>query len=111
MLANVVIILQGSQNWTLIDPVAARALRPSPAHDFRAYFTANVDPASRTWRERVVGHTYHTMLHEGDILFVPAWWWTRVDYVPEVTSMSVSINHFRPGQLLPMQWDIDHFFV
>ena len=40
---------------------------------------------------------------QGDVLWVPTWTWHRVDYLPNVTALSVSLFHVRAEQLAAAQ--------
>ena len=31
---------------------------------------------------------------------MPTWWWHRVDYLPDETSLTVSLFHVRPWQMV-----------
>ena len=39
-------------------------------------------------------------LEAGELLYVPTWWWHRVDYLPGATSATLSLFHVRPRQML-----------
>jgi len=92
-IANVAVQLQGSKVWTLVAPSDSRGLRPKVALDGRGYIFADVDD---------VGHVdrYTVTTEPGDLLFVPTLWWHTVDYLPEVTSVAVSLFHVRPMQMM-----------
>jgi ribosomal protein L16 Arg81 hydroxylase len=44
--------------------------------------------------------TYEIVLEAGDIMYLPPWTWHRVDYIPDVTALSVSFFHVRYYDLL-----------
>jgi hypothetical protein len=43
---------------------------------------------------------YEVTVDAGDVLWVPTWTWHRVDYIPGVAALSVSLFHLRVADLL-----------
>ena len=99
-ISNVAIQLVGRKRWTLAAPSQSRALRPRVAPDGRAYVFANLAPDDQGAFDKV--QRYTGIMETGDALYIPTWWWHRVDYVKEETSFTVSLFHVRLGQLLTL---------
>lgn len=98
---NLCLHLVGKKQWTLVDPADSKGLRPALAPDGRAYVFANLspdDPAIRHVKR------YSAMLEAGDILYVPTWWWHRVDYVEDETALSVSLFHVKFEKMVTNNW-------
>ena len=96
-IANVAIQLVGRKRWTLAAPGQSRGLRPRVAPDGRAYVYANLDPDDADAFGRV--QLLQGDMEPGDALYVPTWWWHRVDYTFQ-ESFTVSLFHVRVDQLL-----------
>uniref|UniRef100_A0A7S2GJF2 JmjC domain-containing protein n=1 Tax=Octactis speculum TaxID=3111310 RepID=A0A7S2GJF2_9STRA len=96
-ITNVCLHLVGRKRWTLVDPADSPGLRPALSPDGRAYVFANLDPDDPAIT-RV--RRYSAMLEAGDILYVPAWWWHRVDYIEDQTALSMSLFHVNFEQML-----------
>ncbi|KAJ1617989.1 hypothetical protein T492DRAFT_604895 [Pavlovales sp. CCMP2436] len=92
-IANAVMQLQGDKLWTFLAPEHSHLVMPQVSPDGRAYFYSRLEhsaPQFRTLpRQTVVSRA-------GDVIFVPTWTWHRVDYQPDVMSVSVSLFHFNP---------------
>ena len=98
-IANAVLMLRGLKRWTLVPPEESHVLRPALSPDGRAYFASAVAPeAAAAHLGRV--RRYELEVRAGDFLWVPTWYWHRVDYVDNVTALSVSLFHVRARQLL-----------
>lgn len=80
-------------------------LRPSLAPDGRAFFcTRRAHGAGGVDALAAAGAThYEVEQRPGDVLWVPTWTWHRVDYLPNVTALSVSLFHLRAEQLAAAQ--------
>lgn len=96
-IANIAMQFVGRKRWTLVDPALSFGLRPSLSPDGRAYIYANVPPDGD-----LIGRVdkYEVTTEPGDILYVPTWWWHRIDYLPGETSFTVSLFHLRPTQMI-----------
>ncbi|KAL1496402.1 hypothetical protein AB1Y20_016357 [Prymnesium parvum] len=106
-IGNVVLMLTGGKRWTLVAPNQSYALKPTVSPDGRAYFLSmlpNVPPpgvfASHVER-------YEVETFAGDVLWVPTWTWHRVEYLPGVTAVSVSLFHVRSEQI----WTLNPLFA
>jgi hypothetical protein len=92
-IANAVLHLEGEKVWTILAPEHSHLVAPQVSPDGRAYFYTRLEPSAPQFhelpRQRVVARA-------GDVLFVPTWHWHRVDYVPDVVAVTVSLFHFRP---------------
>lgn len=93
--ASVALQIRGAKRWTLVDPAFSRRLRPAVSPDGRAYLQATLNDASGVVPERLQVTT-----EAGDLLFVPTFWWHRVDYIPGVEAMALSLFHFRPHEIV-----------
>ena len=93
--------LGGRKKWTLIPGGQSYRLRPSLAPDGRAFFcTRRAHGAAGVATLAAAGAThYQVEQRPGDVLWVPTWTWHRVDYLPNVTALSVSLFHVRAEQL------------
>jgi len=96
-IANVALQFVGSKKWTLLSPLESKGLRPSLSPDGRAFVYANLDPDDISILKL---KRYELYLEKGDLLYVPTWWWHRVDYIPDITSLTVSLFHVRIEQLI-----------
>lgn len=95
-IANLAFQFRGERNWTLVDPAYSKALHPAVSSDGRAYFRSRLDPShGLNFSPR-----FSVVTRPGDVLFVPSFWWHRVDYVPDSTSIGASLFHFRLQQIL-----------
>ena len=97
--------LGGRKKWTLIPGDQSYRLRPSLAPDGRAFFcTRRAHGAAGVATLASAGTThYEVEQRPGDVLWVPTWTWHRVDYLPNVTALSVSLFHVRAEQLAAAQ--------
>ena len=97
--------LGGRKKWTLIPGDQSYRLRPSLAPDGRAVFgTRRAHGAAGVATLAAAGAThYEVEQRPGDVLWVPTWTWHRVDYLPNVTALSVSLFHVRAEQLAAAQ--------
>ena len=97
--------LGGRKKWTLIPGDQSYRLRPSLAPDGRAFFcTRRAHGAAGVATLAAAGAThYEVEQRPGDVLWVPTWTWHRVDYLPNVTALSVSLFHVRAEQLAAAQ--------
>eukprot|EP00667_Euglena_gracilis_P017867 EG_transcript_18893 len=96
-IGNAMMMLKGQKKWTLLLPSQSSQLQPQVAPDGRAYIYATLppdDPRLGTLQR------YEVVVGEGDVLWVPTWTWHRVDYLPGVLALSVSLFHFRPWPFL-----------
>ena len=94
--------LVGSKRWTLVTGSQSRRLRPSIAADGRAFLRtrrAHGPDGLQAIAESGADH-FEVEQHVGDMLWVPTWTWHRVDYVPNVTALSLSLFHLRAEQLM-----------
>ena len=97
--------LAGRKRWTLVPSDQSYRLRPSLAPDGRAFFcTRRAHGAGGVDALAAAGAThYEVEQRPGDVLWVPTWTWHRVDYLPNVTALSVSLFHLRAEQLAAAQ--------
>ena len=97
--------LGGRKKWTLIPGDQSYRLRPSLSPDGRAFFcTRRAHGAAGVATLAAAGAThYEVEQRPGDVLWVPTWTWHRVDYLPNVTALSVSLFHVRAEQLAAAQ--------
>jgi hypothetical protein len=105
-ITNVVISTEGKKKWTLVHPMYSWWLRPTISPDGRAYFYSMLDPLVRSALDRVP--RYEIITERNDILYVPAWFWHRVEYLPDETAVSVSLFEAAP---IPMFKNNPLFFV
>ena len=91
-IGNVAVQLYGKKKWTLVDPSFSHLLRPTIAKDGRAYYFSSLDPKIS------LDHIpkYEIITEAGDALWVPPWYWHRVDYIDNGVSFAASLFHFRP---------------
>ena len=97
-ISNLVGQTVGEKAWTLIEPKYSHLLRPTVAPDGRAYFYSSVDPYDPSALSHVP--RYEVVTQAGDVLYVPTWTWHRVQYLPEVTAVSISLFEFVPSSFL-----------
>ena len=97
--------LAGSKVWTLAPGSESRRLRPSVAADGRAFYrTLRAHGADGRDALAASGAAHFEVEQRpGDVLWVPTWTWHRVDYLPGVTALSVSLFHLRAEQLAGLQ--------
>uniref|UniRef100_A0A7S2SEZ1 JmjC domain-containing protein n=1 Tax=Rhizochromulina marina TaxID=1034831 RepID=A0A7S2SEZ1_9STRA len=95
-IANVALQITGRKRWTIVDPANSFALQPALSPDGRAYVFADLDPDSH---HLVRIPRFEVVLGPGEALYLPTWWWHRVDYLGEA-SFTASLFHFRPGQMI-----------
>ena len=93
-ISNVVLQTVGRKKWTLVEPQYSHLIRPTISPDGRAYFYSSLDPFDPHALDRIPH--YEVITEEGDLLSVPTWTWHRVDYLPDVTAVSISIFQFIP---------------
>jgi hypothetical protein len=93
-ISNVVLQTVGSKTWTLIEPRYAHLLKPTVAPDGRAYFYSRLDPLDPASLYHVP--RYEIVTEKGDILYVPTWTWHRVEYLPDIVAVSLSVFEFLP---------------
>lgn len=62
----------GKKRWELIDPRFSKNMRGTPARDFAFEISGATEDEISTLPR------YEIVLHPGDILYIPAWWWHRV---------------------------------
>lgn len=91
-ISNLVAQTVGEKAWTLIEPRHSHLLRPTVAPDGRAYFYSSLDP----FDPKALAHVprYEVITKAGDVLYVPTWTWHRVQYLPDVTAVSISLFEF-----------------
>lgn len=65
--------------------------------DGRAYFYSTLDPTSEIF---ATVPRYSVVLERGDALFIPPWEWHRVEYVEGPPTLSASLFHVRPRELV-----------
>jgi hypothetical protein len=97
-ISNVVIQTVGKKKWTLVLPEYSHLIRPTISPDGRAYFYSSLDPFDQHGLDHVPH--YEFIAEEGDLLYVPTWTWHRVDYLPNITAVSLSIFQFIPKDYL-----------
>ena len=73
-------------------------LRPRVAEDGRAYYFSSLDPFDTHALKRVP--KYEVITEPGDALWVPPWFWHRVDYDEPGVSLAASLFHFRPWEFV-----------
>lgn len=96
-IANVVLMVTGSKRWLLLPPSQSWQLDPRISPDGRAYIVSSLHP---THPRVSTLQRYEVIAEAGDVLWVPAWTWHRVDYLPGIASLSVGLFHFRPWDFL-----------
>jgi len=96
-ICNVALQVEGRRRWTLVDAEHSAAMRPSIAPDGRAYVMSRHHPASAAL-SRIP--RYEFVLEAGDVAWIPAWTWHRVDYLEDEVALGVSFFHFRVGHFL-----------
>ena len=97
-IANLVFQTQGEKVWTLVEPQHSQYLKPTLAPDGRAYFYSSLDPLSSTSLDHVP--RYEVKTQAGDIMYVPTWTWHRVEYLPGITAISVSLFEFNTYEFM-----------
>ena len=97
-IANMVYQTEGEKVWTLVDPVYSHLLNPTLAPDGRAYFYSMLDALDSNSMNHVPRYEIKTIA--GDIMYVPSWTWHRVEYLPDVTAVSVSLFEFAPREFV-----------
>lgn len=97
--------LAGSKVWTLAPGSESRRLRPSVAADGRAFYRTQRAHGADGRDTLAASGAEHFEVEQrpGDVLWVPTWTWHRVDYLPGVTALSVSLFHLRAEQLAGLQ--------
>mmetsp|Transcript_16735 Transcript_16735/g.25131 ORF Transcript_16735/g.25131 Transcript_16735/m.25131 type:complete len:343 (-) Transcript_16735:25-1053(-) len=93
-IANLVVQTEGRKTWTLVEPQYSHLLRPTVSPDGRAYFYSSLDPVDPNALSGVP--RYEVITEKGDILYVPTWTWHRVEYLPNITAVSLSVFEFVP---------------
>jgi hypothetical protein len=93
-ISNVVLQTVGKKKWTLVEAQYSHLIRPTISPDGRAYFYSSLDPFDSHALDQIPH--YEVITEEGDLLSVPTWTWHRVDYLPDVTAVSISIFQFIP---------------
>jgi hypothetical protein len=96
-ISNAVVQIQGKKTWLLALPGQSRRLRPQASPDGRAYFYSTLSPDSPLFDK--VDRCY-AETRPGDVLWVPAWTWHRVDYEQGVLALSVSLFHVRKWEMV-----------
>jgi hypothetical protein len=92
-IGNAMLMLSGRKKWLLLPPSQSTLLRPQVAPDGRGYVYATRDPHDKAIQSL---QRYEILVEAGDVLWVPCWYWHRVEYIPDVAALSVSMFHFRP---------------
>jgi hypothetical protein len=97
-ISNLIGHTAGAKTWTLVEPKYSYLLRPTIAPDGRAYFYSSLDP----FDPNALSHVprYEVLAEKGDILYVPTWTWHRIQYLPDITAVSISIFEFVPSSFL-----------
>jgi len=93
-IANLVMQTEGEKVWTLVEPSQSFYLKPTLAPDGRAYFYSRLDPLDKSALDHVPRYEVKTVA--GDTMYVPSWTWHRVEYLPNITAVSVSLFEFNP---------------
>uniref|UniRef100_A0A7S1NDK8 JmjC domain-containing protein n=1 Tax=Eutreptiella gymnastica TaxID=73025 RepID=A0A7S1NDK8_9EUGL len=96
-IGNAMLMVSGSKRWLMLPPSQSSWLRPQVAPDGRAYVYATLDPTDPALQAL---ERYEVLVEAGDMLWVPPWTWHRVDYIPAVAALSVSLFHFRALEFL-----------
>jgi hypothetical protein len=96
-IGNAMIMLQGRKTWQLIPPSQSHLLRPSAAPDGRGYIYSTRSPGDAAKQKL---QRFEVDVEAGDLLWVPPWTWHQVDYVEDVSALSVSLFHLRAQELL-----------
>lgn len=92
-IANVALQMQGTKRWSLIDPRCWRSLKPRISPNGRAYLASGLDPDDDLTHHQCLDHVD---LGPRDLLFLPPFWWHRVDYVDDDdVAIGVSLFHLR----------------
>lgn len=94
-IGNIAVQLEGEKRWLLVDPIYTSLLRPTVAADGRAFFHSAYDPSELPEILRSLPH-YEVVTKPGDALWIPTWFWHRVDYENDSASFGASLFHFRP---------------
>lgn len=97
-IGNVAVQLDGKKRWTLISSNESHRLRPSIAEDGRAYYFSNLEPNDSNALSCI--RRFEIVTEPGDALWVPPWFWHRVDYLDREVSLAASLFHFRPIDFL-----------
>lgn len=92
-IGNAMLMLTGKKRWLLFPPSQSTLLRPQVSPDGRGYIYATRDPADSAIRAL---KRYDLVVEAGDLLWVPCWYWHRVEYIEGIAALSVSLFHFRP---------------
>lgn len=74
----------------------SKYLHPHIAEDGRAYYFSSHDPFDIDTLQKIP--KYEIITDMGDALFVPPWFWHRVDYDQPGVSLAGSLFHFRPWE-------------
>jgi hypothetical protein len=97
-ISNVVLQTVGKKKWTLVETKYSHLIRPTISPDGRAYFFSSLDPFDSHALDHIPH--YEIITEEGDLLSVPTWTWHRVDYLSDITAVSISIFQFIPSDFV-----------
>ena len=95
-ITDVVFQMQGIKKWSIIDPQCWRSIKPRISPNGRAYLASDLDP------DDLPNYPCLTQFDLGprDLLFIPPFWFHRVDYVDDDVAVGVSLFHFRFAPIL-----------
>mmetsp|Transcript_12283 Transcript_12283/g.37080 ORF Transcript_12283/g.37080 Transcript_12283/m.37080 type:complete len:326 (+) Transcript_12283:93-1070(+) len=102
-ITDVVFQMQGTKKWSLVDPACWRVVRPRVSPTGRAYLHSDLDP------DDLPNYPCLSQFDLGprDLLFIPPFWFHRVDYLDDDVALGVSLFHFR---FLPILLSLRNLF-
>jgi hypothetical protein len=105
---NMFFNIQGRKRWVLVDPEYSLCVYPSTFHRntgaFMSLIKASTESMQETERFPLYEYCprYQVDLEEGDVLFIPCWWWHSVETLTASTlSIAVRLGPQVLGSLFP----------
>jgi hypothetical protein len=86
--SNLALQTLGRKRWTLVEPRYSHLLRPRISISNTPYCIAQIDMLDKKSFWHVPRYEIETV--EGDALYLPAWTWHRVEYLPKIVSSHLS---------------------
>lgn len=96
--SNLALQTLGRKRWTLVEPRYSHLLRPRISMSNTPYCIAQIDMLDKKSFWHVPRYEIETVA--GDALYVPAWTWHRIEYLPNIVSSHMSFFEAIRNELL-----------